>query len=170
MTLSHFSQELAEEIETTEHHLHNEQLCFGSDGGSPPSLSDGSLTPFQLTSGTVGVFGTELQIWDGSLGSDEWFDLDQVLVTAAQRTDETYLIEFKAGSGTFAAATRITSFYYRTGSTIAEVVPIRIKSPRVRGDLKIWARVKCTYATASTIDILFHSHLYPGATGDEVDS
>lgn len=159
-------EEILEEVETLEHHFHTEQLCLGM--GVDGYLADGSLTSFQLTTGLVNVFGAEVQLYNGAMGSGVLLDLDKVFVTQAQRIDETYLVEFWAGTTTFAAATRIASFYYRSGSSTVESVPFQVKSPRVRGDLKIWARTKSTYATASTIDILFESHKYPSDTGDQV--
>ncbi len=162
-------EETLEEVEVIEEHFHTEQLCFGMGGDG--YLENGSLTPFRLTTGAAGVFGVEQKIYNGALGVGVLFDLDKVFVTEIQRIDQTYLAEFWAGSGTFAAATRVSSIYFRTSSTTFESIPVQCKSPRVRADLQIWARVKCAYAGGTSwIDVLFESHTYPSASGDIVTS
>lgn len=167
MTIPRGNVQTLEEIEVVEEHLHTEQLCLGDTGGV---LADGSLTPFQLTTGTVGVFGSELQIYAGAFGAGVLMDLDKVVVVALQRTAVVYLVEFWAGSGAFGAATRVASFYCGASGTPFRFAEYQVRSPRVRGDLNIWARAKSGYATASTIDILFMSHKYPSDSGDVVTS
>jgi hypothetical protein len=152
---------MRDEIISINSYLHNEQVCFGR--GASGYLEDGSMLPFTLTSGALAnTFGVAVQIYNGSYGADYKFVLDKLFVVNALRYDYTYLVEFWAGATTFAAATRITSVIYRTGVESAECVPLPARSPKVRCDQKIWARVKCTYAAASWLELLFAAHFHPG--------
>jgi hypothetical protein len=168
MTRAGFPKEALDEVYVSEHHVHTEGLCFGNSGGV---LTEDALGAFQFTSGVgAGVWGAAVQIYAGAIGSGYYFDLDKVVVTAVQRVGDLYLVEFWAGSGLFAAAQRITGFYFETTTATFRSGQSHEKSPRVRCDLNIWGRCKCSNAAASTIDVVFQAHKYPSDTGDEVDS
>ena len=169
MTVIVADAQTREEIDVVERHWHNSNLCWGDDGAN--GFEDRGLTPWQLTAAAPGdTFGAEIQIYSGQYGANAFLDLNTMFVTSSQRNDETYLVEFWAGSGLFAAATRVTSHYYRTGGAATEVVPEVARSPRVLGSLNIWARTKCTNVGDSTIDFLLEGHIYPPPNGDEITS
>jgi len=158
-----------DKIETIEHHSHTEQLCAGDDGAN--GFEDQGLTSWQLTTNAVAdVFGAEVLIYSGVVGPNSAFDIDKVFITDISANNETYVVELKAGSGLFAAATRIHSQYERQATAAGGVYPNIGKSPRVRCDLKIWARAKKSGAGAGTIDFLLEYHKYPSDSGDEVTS
>lgn len=154
-------------LEELEHHVHNTQLLAGDDGSN--GFEDSGLDAWQLTTGVADTFGSEVQIYSGALGSGIYMDIDKVFVTTASDVDSTYVVELWAGSGTFGEATRMGGIYYRRASNLAEEFPTLGKSPRIRGDLKVWARAKCEGAT-ETIDFLLEYHIYPPPDGDEIDS
>jgi len=160
--------------EVTEDHHHNEQFCIGNNAGvaayPAAHAASGFLTPFQLTSAVAAsAFGVPTQLSAGGLGSLFW-DFDEIFVPVSQRVDETYCIEFYAGSGLFAASTRISALFYRAASNNSETFPLAHRSRRFLGTLNLWARCCCTFAGASTIDILLLAHNYSldTALGDEV--
>jgi hypothetical protein len=169
MTIPGATQSLIDEVEIVEEHLHNEQKCAGDDGAN--GFEDDGLDAWQLTAPDDGSFGTEVKIYSGAKGSGVFMDLDKVFVTESQRSDDTYIIQIKAGSGIFAAATTVSASYYRTGATTAEVNPLPAKAPRVRGDLSVWARAKCTSVVGpSTIDFVLEYHQYPPPNGSDITS
>jgi len=134
--------------------LFTQPIVYGMGGDG--YFEDGNLDPFRLTSSADGSFGSEVQVYNGNLGPCCYVILDRLLVIEMQRADETYLVEAWAGSTTFANATRIVSSGPRFASTkYGGTGQIASGSPLIKGDLKIWARVKCTYSSSSSwIDLL----------------
>lgn len=152
---------LAYRVHEIESHLHSEQFCYGNDGAN--NFEENSLDPFIITAGNSEAFGTELQIHDGTIieGGDptKKFDLNTAYVTLSSSNDNNYCVEIYCGTSTFGAATRNSSFYYRTGANSAEVVPIVFQSKRQICNCKIWIRCKCE-TDGATLSLLFECHTY----------
>jgi hypothetical protein len=117
-----------------------------------------------------GVFGAELQIYDGTViesgSTSHSFDLGRFFITGSQASNATYLVEIWAGTTTFGEAEKASEFYYRTGSNIAEVVPNVFGTQVIRCDHKVWTRCKCGTST-SWLDFLLEIHVYPWAIRNE---
>ena len=168
MTKSGGNSGFGEELELVEQHNHNTQIVFGNSAGV---LTQGELTPFTLTGNAVAnLYGAELQIYAGAAGAGISMDLDKIFVVTMDTNNCTYLIEFWAGSGVFGAASLVNQTLARSSTAAGRMSPLIAKSPRVRGDLNIWGRIKCSLAGAPTIDVLFETHQYPPPYGDEITS
>lgn len=154
---------LAYRVHEIERHFHNPNQCYGNSGSN--NLERSSTSPFRVTASTGGAFGTELQIHDGTVveggDSSKKMDVGRFYVVDSQVSDETYIIEIWAGTSTFGAATKITEVFYRTGSNIAEVVPLVTPCSRVACNSKLWARCNCSQ-DSQWVDFMLEVHTYVG--------
>lgn len=158
---------LAYRVHEIEKHFHSEELWYGSDGDGSGSVVN-NLTEWRLTSGTGGAYGTEVQLLAANdVNGNDFsftpvkFDMHRIEVTVSSANDATYMIEFYAGTGTFAEADLVTTVPYRTGGNAAEAVPIDVQMGRRRVAEKIWARVKCE-TNGATLDLIIGIHAYIG--------
>lgn len=145
-------------------HLHHENICYGNDGSN--NLLQDSTTAFQITSGSSGAFGTELQIHDGTViesgSTTKKVDFDRIVVSAANAgAGERYIVQIWCGTTTFAAATKCTSFWYLVPAVNNRGFSFEATTKRFPCNHKIWIRCKCS-ANAKTIDLLFGAHTYIG--------
>jgi hypothetical protein len=154
---------LAYRVNEIERHLHNSNQCYGNDGAD--NFQRLSLDPFRITSGTGGAMGAELQIHDGTVveggDSTKKMDLGRIYIEAAQATNANYIVELWAGTGTFAAATKITELFYRVGTNLAEILPIVVPCRRTACNSKVWARCSCE-TDSQWLDFLLEIHSYAG--------
>jgi hypothetical protein len=158
---------LSYRVHEIEKHLHSIERWFGSDGDGTGSTAN-NMTDWQLTAGTGGAFGTEVQLLganDVAVGDFGFtpvkFDLHRLFVTAASATDDYYIIQIWTGTTTFGAATLHTEVPYMKGSNFGEVVPVECQMARVAVAEKVWARVK-SETNGATIDLTIGIHAYVG--------
>lgn len=158
---------LAYRLEEIEKHFHGIVRWFGSDGDGTGSTAN-NLIPWQLTAGAIGVYGTEVQL----LGPNDIsasdlpvtpvkFDSNKAFIVDSSQADDTYMIQIWAGTSTFGEAELVAEEPYRVGSNIGESVPIDLQMGRQPVANKLWARCKCTTASA-TIDLILGIHAYKG--------
>jgi hypothetical protein len=144
-----------------EKHFHNVNLCYGSDGGT--SLLQKSLVPFVVTSGAIDVFGTEVQIHDGTVissgNSEHSFDIGRIYVTDVDSNNVVLLIELWYGTGTFGEASILSEQYFVVGSSFGQVIPIIFPVKEVTCNNKLWVRIKSSVATR-TLSFLLEAHVY----------
>jgi hypothetical protein len=158
---------LAYKVAEIEQHIHSEERWYGSDGDGTGSTAN-NLTEFQVTAGTGGAYGTEVQILGANdVSASDFsftpakFDLHRLLITAPSVNDKNYMLQLWCGTTTFGAASLCTEVPYRTGSNNAEVAPIELQMSRENVAVKVWARCKCE-TDAATLDFLAGIHAYPG--------
>lgn len=161
------SNSLSYRVHEIEKHFHSIERWFGTDGDGTGSVAN-NLAQWQLTAGTGGAFGTEVQL----LGANDvnatdfgftpvLFDLHRVNVVDSSVADKNYIVQIWSGTTTFGAATLRTELPYRTGSNVAEVSPISCQMSRIPVAEKVWARVKCE-TNSATLDIIVGIHAYVG--------
>ncbi len=165
--LAGVNNSLAYRVHEIEKHFHSEEHWYGSDGDGTGSTAN-NLTEYRLTAGTSAAYGTEVQVLDPNDVSDAdfsftpvKFDMHRILITVSSANDKNYMIEFWKGSGAFGAATLATTVPYRTGSNVAEVIPIDVQMGRIAVTDKLWARVKCE-TNSATLDFIMGIHAYVG--------
>lgn len=161
------SNSAAYRIEEIEKHFHSIERWMGSDGDGTGSTTN-NMTDYQLTAGTGGAYGTEVQL----LGANDVavsdfgftpvkFDLHRLFMTVASATDKYYIIQIWNGATTFGAATLATEVPYMKGSNFGEVLPTECQMGRIAVTDKVWARVKCE-TNGATIDFTVGIHAYAG--------
>lgn len=158
---------LAYRVHEIEKHFHNEEHWYGSDGDSSGSTAN-NMTEWNLTAGTGGAYGTEVQLLAANDVSNSdfsftpvKFDLHRILVTNSSTNDTNYVIQIWTGTGTFGEASFATEVPYRTGSANSEVSPIYVMMSRAAVADKVWGRVK-SETNGADLDILIGIHAYIG--------
>ena len=75
--LSGISNSLSYRVHEIEKHFHSEEHWYGSDGDGTGSTAN-NLTEWQLTAGTGGAYGTEVQLLGANDISNSDFSFDPV--------------------------------------------------------------------------------------------
>jgi hypothetical protein len=155
----------AEVVETETHH-HSNECWFGKNGSPTPEVDEAtknSLTTFQVDSGN-NDWGTAICI----LGSNDtpcetnkqYFDMNEILITATERTNEPILFRITWGNteaeGITAEHSSVTAFY---PTATARTAPIYVQGKRIPAGSKVWANCKCASNTG-TVNFLFGIHEY----------
>ncbi len=158
---------LAYRVHEIEKHFHSLERWFGSDGDGTGSTAN-NMTEWRLTAGTSDAYGAEAQMLGANdINASDFdvtpvkFDIHKIMVTDSNQNDRNYIIQFWGGVSTFGAATLISEIPYRTGSSVAEVVPVEMQMGRQVVANKIWGRCKCE-TDSKYVDILIGVHVYAG--------
>jgi hypothetical protein len=151
------------EIET---HVHSNECWFGKNASPTPEVTEATknrLTTFQVDSGN-NDFGTAICI----LGTGDtpcemgkqYFDFNEILVTASERTNEPVLFRITWGAteaaGIAANQSSVTALF---PTATARTAPIHIQGKRIPVGTKVWANCKCASNTG-TVNFLFGIHEY----------
>ncbi len=158
---------VAYRVHEIEKHFHSIERWFGNDGDSTGSVAN-NMAEWELEAGSSSAYGTEvLMLAANDVKAADFdvtpvkFDIHRILVTVSSANDKNYIIQLWGGTGTFGEATLLTEVPYRTGSSIAEVIPVDIQMSRQAVANKIWGRVKCETDEA-TLEIIIGIHAYAG--------
>jgi hypothetical protein len=158
---------LAYRVHEIEKHFHSEECWFGTDGDDTGSTAN-NMEEWEITAGSGGAYGTEVQLLgandinDGDFSvTPVKFDMHRIFVTVSSASDKNYIIQLWHGASTFGAATIATTIPYRAAAASVESQPIAIMMGRIPVENKIWARIKCETDSA-TLEIIVGIHVYAG--------
>lgn len=163
--LSGVYNSLAYKVHEIEKHFHGLERWYGSDGDDTASTANG-LTPFVLTAGVVGVYGTEVQMFGANDVSSSdfvvtplYFDLHRILALDASQANDVYMIQIWAGTTTFAESTLVSETPFYIDSNTSRSAPIDSMMNRISVANKLWGRVRSSHE-AATASIILGLHVY----------
>ncbi len=169
--LTGVSNSLAYRVHEIEKHFHSREVWYGRHSSVDAGVNEGegwSVTPFQSTSGTTGVFGS----WIPVLGTGDTpfkggyakFDLHRLLVTDTNASKKPHLIQITWDDT--AAADGLTDGNYTglwlTPEKDGKAEPSDIQCSRITAGLKVWVRHLVVGDNTKTMDFVFGIHEYAG--------
>jgi len=149
--------ETLEEVEEIETHIHSRGYWYGKDGGDALLLENG-LTAWQLTAGTGGVYGSWVQLSDGTeVTAGSYYDPHLIIVKAASAAGKLYLIQFGTGESGEQVVAGMSAFY--PAATLRQS-PTAVQHQRITATSKWWARC-CCETNGATLEFVVGLHVYP---------
>jgi len=161
------SNSLAYHLAAVERYLLSMERFYGDDGDNTGSVAN-SLTPWTVTAGAGGAYGTEVQL----LGVNDViaadfnitpvnFVVSKMLVKDPSDLSAIYVLQLWAGDTTFGAATLVgETATIGTADKQHDIVLVSTNEPVPVTD-KLWVRSKCEGAGA-TLDMIIGIRAFEG--------